>query len=66
MAAVDAAGATMKKPTVQDAMKIIEQLRVDIASMTARVKTLEEAVASIGINDTTKKGLFAWLTSKKR
>jgi len=56
----------MKKPTVKDAMEIIEQLRSDIASMTARVKTLEEAVASIGINDTTKKGLFAWLTSKKR
>ena len=56
----------MKKPTVKDAMEIIEQLRSDIASMTARIKTLEEAVASIGLEETQKKGLFAWLTSKRR
>lgn len=56
----------MKKPTVKDAMEIIEQLRSDVASMTARIKALEEAVASIGTETTKKKGLFSWLTSKGR
>jgi hypothetical protein len=61
-----AAGATMKKPTVKDAMEIVEQLRSDIAAMTTRIKTLEEAVASIGAEETRKKGLFSWLMSSER
>lgn len=43
-----------------------QMMRIGLAALSERVRVLEEAVASIGINDTTKKGLFAWLTSKKR
>lgn len=43
-----------------------QMMRIGLADLSERVRVLEEAVASIGTNTTQKKGIFSWLTSKRR
>ena len=50
-----------------DAVVATEQMmRIGLAALSERVRVLENAVASIGLEETQKKGLFSWLTSKRR
>lgn len=43
-----------------------QMMRIGLAALSERVRVLENAVASIGTETTQKKGLFSWLTSKRR